>query len=89
MLGQPRDAWNWKYQVYRVDDDGNVQETLALADNFMIALAAFEASRQARSWAKLELRNCGRVMRAAKTGGYDPHARCIDQHDHSTAHETD
>lgn len=68
----------WNYTVYVVDEHGDVLETLAHARNHDVAIAAFEAATQTRSWSRLELRNMARVVRVARTGGYDRVAQRMD-----------
>ena len=69
--GQPKDAWNWNYQVYVVDQQGDILETIALADSFAIADAAFWAGTNVRSWSRIELRNKSRVIKFVQTGAHD------------------
>lgn len=60
--------FDWNFQVHHVDEHGDIIETMALADNSSIAIAAFDAALKERSFARIELRNRMRVMRSAQTG---------------------
>lgn len=57
--------------------DGKVLETLAKANNFNVAKAAFEAALNERAWSTIELCNGGRILEQADTGGYDTETKTI------------
>jgi hypothetical protein len=79
MGPRSRAIHEWLHAVHVVNEAGDVVETLALADNFDIADAAWQAALHTRSWSTIELRNKGRVMKRARTGGYDMTTRCMDR----------
>lgn len=66
----------FNYQIH-VIDKGEIFETLAMANNFEVAKAAFEASLQTRTWSVIEFRNGGRVVEQATTGGYDTETKIV------------
>jgi hypothetical protein len=68
MRFQGKDPMDWSCQVYRVSDDGNILELLALTDNFSVAQAAFEAAVHTRTYSRIELRERARVVRVVRTG---------------------
>lgn len=65
-----RAIFDWNYYVHKVDEKGDILETVAQADHFDVALAAFEAAMRVSSWSRLELRFKARVMRQGRTGAW-------------------
>jgi len=65
------------FEVYTVDDDGRILETLATANHFDVAKAAFRAALGIRSNSLIRLRNGARVMYEARTGSKDHESRTI------------
>lgn len=61
--------FDWNFQVHQVNDRGEIIETLALANNSSVAIAAFDAALKERTNSLIELRNRMRVMRSASSGG--------------------
>lgn len=70
---------DWNYTVYAVDEAGDILEVMAHANNFNVAHAAFNAARYERSWSLIQLREGGRIVRTAKTGGYSTETEEIAQ----------
>lgn len=68
----------FNYCVYTVSAGGDIIETLAMADNFSVAEAAFEASFLARPQSTIELRNKGRVITTVKTGAYCSETKTVE-----------
>ncbi|WP_144378554.1 hypothetical protein [Mesorhizobium amorphae] len=68
---------DFNYQIHMLGSDGKVFETLAMANNFNVAKAAFEASLNERSWCTIELCNGGRIIEQATTGGYDTETKTV------------
>jgi len=57
--------FDWNFQVHHVNERGDIIETLALANNSSVAIAAFEVALSSRNTGMIELRNRMRVMRSA------------------------
>lgn len=68
---------DFNYQIHVLDKRGEIFETLAMANNFDVAKAAFEASLSSRTWSTIEFRNGGRIVEQATTGGYDTETKTV------------
>ena len=78
MGPRSRAVHDYNYQVHVIDEAGDVIETLAELNGFGMAKAAFEASLQEKTWCIIVLRNGGRVIETAKTGGYNGATKLVD-----------
>lgn len=67
-MGKLGSLWNYNYLVYVVDDEDNIIESLAAANHFDVADAAFKAAKPTRTNAILQMRNGGRVVKTERTG---------------------
>lgn len=61
----------YNYQIHCVDKAGDVIETIGEMNIWTVAFAAFNAAARSRSWSTIELREGARIVRWAKTGGYN------------------
>jgi len=60
--------WDYNYMVYVVDDRDNIIESIAAANHYDVAKAAFDAAKPTRTQSLLQMRNGARIVRTEKTG---------------------
>lgn len=77
MGARTRAIHDFNYQIHMLASDGSVFETVAKANNFNVAKAAFEASLNERAWSTIQFCNGGRIIEQAVTGGYDTETKTI------------
>jgi hypothetical protein len=66
-----RQVFDSRCQIYVVDNNDDIIETLAELDGFGPAKAAFEAFLQTRTYSRIQFREKSRIVETAETGGYD------------------
>lgn len=69
---------DWQYQIHRVNEAGDIVETVGLLLGFGMAMAAFDAAMNTYSQSIIELRQRARVLRVARTGNYDHETKKIE-----------
>ncbi len=71
------DAFDYRCQIYVVDENNDILETLAAVNGFMPAKAAFEAFLQTRTYCRIQFREKSRIVATAETGAYDAATKSI------------
>lgn len=72
-----RAIYTYSYLVECVDREGNMIERIGEMNIFAVAKAAYEAALLNRSWSRIVLREGGRVIEVAETGGYDAATKSV------------
>lgn len=78
MGPRSRAIHDYNYQIHIIDEAGDILATLGEMNGFGMAKAAFEASLNEHTWSIIVLRNGGRVIETAKTGGYSAETKLVD-----------
>lgn len=66
-MGKLGSLWDYNFLIYVVDENDNIVESIAAANNFHVANAAFQVAKTTRTGAILQMRNGGRVMKTERT----------------------
>jgi len=66
-MGKLGSLWDYNFLIYVVDEEDNIIESIAAANHFDVADAAFKAAKATRTAAILQMRNGGRVMKTERT----------------------
>ncbi|MER9833400.1 hypothetical protein NKJ28_00285 [Mesorhizobium sp. M0145] len=72
-----RNIYDYSYLIECVDGEGNTLERVGEMNNFVVAKAAYEATLTQRTWSNVVLREGGRIVETAKTGGYDCETKTV------------
>lgn len=67
-----KEGYDWASGVYLVDETNTILDELAQCASFGIAYAAYKKAIELRTWSIIQLREKGRIVWTAKTGGHDP-----------------
>lgn len=68
--------WEFNYQVYEVDRDDNTIATVAAANNFYVADAAFKTAKTTCTRSILQMRNRARIIKTERSErGWDEQDR--------------
>ncbi|MER9524035.1 hypothetical protein NKI96_10665 [Mesorhizobium sp. M0292] len=72
-----RKIYDYSYLIETLAATGETIERIGEMNNFVVAKAAFEAALTQRTWSNVVLREGGRIIETATTGGYDCESKTV------------
>lgn len=73
-----RQVFDYQCQIHVVDENDKIIDTIAEIDGFSAAKAALDAFGQSKTYSRIQLRECSRIVETLVTGAYDHVTKTIE-----------